>query len=136
MNSGFIVRAFAWRLCRIALGFADAAAAQDPPVIAAADRGKAVDRGSLHTEGRIVLFAPAGSALKPDPQFSDLQSGLRHSRPARARLSPQRRPLRANFVFSQCEPACDPYRGDMPGGSYRAARLWARGVFDVPTRSA
>jgi molybdate transport system substrate-binding protein len=41
-----------------------------------ADAGKTVDRGALYAEGRIVLFAPNGSALKPDNRFSDLRAAL------------------------------------------------------------
>jgi ABC-type molybdate transport system substrate-binding protein len=39
-----------------------------------------VDRGTLYAEGRIVLFAPTGSALKPDAQFSDLRAALADGR--------------------------------------------------------
>jgi molybdate transport system substrate-binding protein len=45
-----------------------------------ADSGKTVDRGALYAEGRIVLFAPIGSALKPDAQFSDLRAALADGR--------------------------------------------------------
>ena len=38
--------------------------------------GKAVDRGMLYAEGRIVLFAPLGSPLKADAEFSGLRAAL------------------------------------------------------------
>jgi molybdate transport system substrate-binding protein len=41
-----------------------------------AEAGKTVDRGALYAEGRIVLFAPHGSPLKPDPAFAGLRSAL------------------------------------------------------------
>jgi molybdate transport system substrate-binding protein len=41
-----------------------------------AEAGKAVDRGVLYAEGRIVLFAPHGSPLKPDADFSGLRAAL------------------------------------------------------------
>ncbi len=45
-----------------------------------ADAGKTVDRGALYAEGRIVLFAPNGSPLKPDAQFADLRAALADGR--------------------------------------------------------
>jgi len=45
-----------------------------------ADAGKTLDRGVLYAEGRIVLFAPKGSALKPDPQFANLRAALADGR--------------------------------------------------------
>ena len=41
-----------------------------------ADAGRTLDRGTLYAEGRIVLFAPKGSALKPDSSFKDLRAAL------------------------------------------------------------
>lgn len=41
-----------------------------------ADAGKAIDRGTLYAEGRIVLFAPRASTLRPDPEFSGLRAAL------------------------------------------------------------
>jgi molybdate transport system substrate-binding protein len=41
-----------------------------------ADAGKTIDRGTLYAEGRIVLFAPKGSSLKPDAGFNDLRAAL------------------------------------------------------------
>lgn len=41
-----------------------------------AEAEKAADRGVLYAEGRIVLFAPHGSPLKPDADFSDLRAAL------------------------------------------------------------
>lgn len=45
-----------------------------------ADGGKTLDRGVLYAEGRIVLFAPTGSSLKPDAGFSDLKAALADGR--------------------------------------------------------
>jgi molybdate transport system substrate-binding protein len=45
-----------------------------------ADMGKTLDRGALYAEGRIVLFAPQGSALVPDEQFADLRAALEEGR--------------------------------------------------------
>jgi molybdate transport system substrate-binding protein len=45
-----------------------------------ADAGKTVDRGTLYAEGRIVLFAPSGSPLKPDAAFKDLRAALTDGR--------------------------------------------------------
>ena len=45
-----------------------------------ADGGTTADRGALYAEGRIVLFAPKGSALKPDAQFSDLRAAIADGR--------------------------------------------------------
>ena len=41
-----------------------------------AEAGKTADRGTLYAEGRIVLFAPHGSPLKPDGQFAGLRDAL------------------------------------------------------------
>jgi len=45
-----------------------------------ADAGKTVDRGTLYAEGRIVLFAPKSSSLKPDGGFADLRAALKEGR--------------------------------------------------------
>jgi len=45
-----------------------------------ADAGKTLDRGALYAQGRVVLFAPHGSSLKPDAQFSDLKAAIGDSR--------------------------------------------------------
>ena len=45
-----------------------------------ADAGKTADRGALYAEGRIVLFAPKGSALKVDAGFADLRAALADGR--------------------------------------------------------
>ena len=45
-----------------------------------ADAGRTLDRGTLYAEGRIVLFAPKGSTLKPDAQFADLRAALSEGR--------------------------------------------------------
>lgn len=45
-----------------------------------ADAGKTTDRGALYAEGRIVLFAPRGSSLKPDAGFNDLRAALADGR--------------------------------------------------------
>ena len=41
-----------------------------------ADQNLTVDRGALYAIGRIVLFAPRGSALQPDAQLVDLRRAL------------------------------------------------------------
>ena len=41
-----------------------------------ADAGRTEDRGQLYATGRIVLFAPHGSALKVDPQLAGLKAAL------------------------------------------------------------
>jgi molybdate transport system substrate-binding protein len=45
-----------------------------------ADAGKTLDRGTLYAQGRVVLFAPHGSSLKPDAQFADLKAALSDGR--------------------------------------------------------
>jgi molybdate transport system substrate-binding protein len=45
-----------------------------------ADMGKTLDRGVLYAVGRIVLFAPNGSSLKADANFSDLRAALADGR--------------------------------------------------------
>jgi molybdate transport system substrate-binding protein len=45
-----------------------------------ADAGKTLDRGTLYAEGRIVLFAPKGSPLEPDPAFDGLRAALKEGR--------------------------------------------------------
>ncbi len=49
-------------------------------VLRLADAGKTADRGTLYAEGRIVLFAPKGSSLAPDANFSDLRAALKDGR--------------------------------------------------------
>lgn len=49
-------------------------------VFTLADAGKTLDRGSLYAEGRVVLFAPLGSPLKPDDTFTDLKAALSDGR--------------------------------------------------------
>ena len=45
-----------------------------------ADAGKTIDRGTLYAQGRIVLFAPKGSPLEPDPAFDGLRAALKDGR--------------------------------------------------------
>lgn len=45
-----------------------------------ADKGFALDRGALYAIGRIVLFAPHGSALKADAELKDLAAALTDGR--------------------------------------------------------
>jgi molybdate transport system substrate-binding protein len=45
-----------------------------------ADAGKTSNRGELYAEGRIVLFAPKGSSLRPDANFNDLRAALADGR--------------------------------------------------------
>jgi molybdate transport system substrate-binding protein len=51
-------------------------AADEGFVFKLADAGRTLDRGTLYAEGRIVLFAPNGSALKPDAGFKNLRVAL------------------------------------------------------------
>lgn len=54
--------------------------ADEALVFKLADAGKTLDRGSLYAEGRVVLFAPTGSTLKPDADFADLKAALADGR--------------------------------------------------------
>jgi len=45
-----------------------------------AEDGLANDKGTLYAVGRIVLFAPKGSALKPDDKLADLALALKDGR--------------------------------------------------------
>lgn len=45
-----------------------------------ADAGIALDRGALYAIGRIVLFVPNGSPLKPDAEFNDLKAAIADGR--------------------------------------------------------
>lgn len=45
-----------------------------------ADEGKTLDRGTLYAEGRVVLFVPHGSPLKPDDTFANLKAALADGR--------------------------------------------------------
>jgi len=45
-----------------------------------ANQGLTLDRGALYAIGRIVLFAPHGSPLKPDAEFKDLKAALSDGR--------------------------------------------------------
>ncbi len=45
-----------------------------------AERGLTLDRGVLYAMGRIVLFAPHGSPLKPDAELKDLKAALADGR--------------------------------------------------------
>lgn len=54
--------------------------ADESYVFQLADAGKTADRGVLYAEGRIVLFAPKGSAVKADAEFTDLRAALADGR--------------------------------------------------------
>ena len=54
--------------------------ADESYVFQLADAGKTADRGVLYAEGRIVLFAPKGSAVKVDAGFADLRAALADGR--------------------------------------------------------
>lgn len=41
-----------------------------------AEQGKAVDDGTLYAVGRLVVFAPTGSAVKPDADLTDLAAAV------------------------------------------------------------
>ena len=45
-----------------------------------AAQGLTVDAGQLYGKGRLVLFAPTGSALKPDAALNDLRMALKDGR--------------------------------------------------------
>ena len=45
-----------------------------------ADHGLALDRGALYATGRIVLFTPKGSPVRPDAGFADLRQALADGR--------------------------------------------------------
>ena len=58
-----------------------------------AEAGKTADRGALYAEGRIVLFAPHGSPLTPDPTLRNLREALAAGRVQRfAIASPEHAP--------------------------------------------
>jgi molybdate transport system substrate-binding protein len=44
------------------------------------EAGRTVDQGALYAIGRIVLFAPKGSALKPDAGMADLRAAIADGR--------------------------------------------------------
>jgi molybdate transport system substrate-binding protein len=44
------------------------------------ERGKTMDSGKLYARGRIVLFVPAGSAIRADSDLEDLASALTDGR--------------------------------------------------------
>lgn len=48
-----------------------------------ADMNRTLDRGALYAIGRIVLFAPKGSRLQPDAQFTDLRQAAADGRISR-----------------------------------------------------
>ena len=50
--------------------------ADEDYVLALHREGRTVDTGALYAVGRIVLFAPAGSTLKPDAAMKDLARSL------------------------------------------------------------
>ncbi len=54
--------------------------ADESLVFKLADQGLTRDRGALYAIGRIVLFAPHGSPLKPDAEFKDLKAALADGR--------------------------------------------------------
>ena len=45
-----------------------------------ADQGLTLDRGALYATGRIVLFTPKGSPVRPDDRFADLRQALADGR--------------------------------------------------------
>jgi molybdate transport system substrate-binding protein len=73
-----------------------------------ADRGLTTDRGALYAIGRLVLFAPAGSALRPDEDMKDLRAALADGRLRR---------------FAIANPAHAPY-GRAARAALRHAGLW------------
>jgi len=82
-------------------------------VFALADAGKTLDRGELYAVGRIVLFAPNGSPLKPDEKFADLRDAVKDGRLQKfAIANPQHAPygraaeqaLRKQGLWAEIEP--------------------------------
>ena len=57
--------------------------ADESYVFQLAEQGLTPDRGQLYAIGRIVLFAPNGSPLKPDAQLTDLRAAASDGRIAR-----------------------------------------------------
>ncbi|HTT37361.1 MAG TPA: molybdate ABC transporter substrate-binding protein [Burkholderiales bacterium] len=49
-------------------------------VFAVAKEGRTLDEGTLYAIGRIVIFVPNGSPLKPDPELRDLAAGIADGR--------------------------------------------------------
>jgi len=49
-------------------------------VFAVAREGHTLDEGTLYAVGRIVIFVPNGSPLKPDPALRDLAAGIADGR--------------------------------------------------------
>lgn len=54
--------------------------ADEDLVFALAREGRTQDAGVLYAIGRIVLFAPTGSPLKPDPEMKDLAAAIADGR--------------------------------------------------------
>lgn len=54
--------------------------ADEDYVFKLAEQGLTPDRGALYAVGRIVLFAPRDSALRPDPAMDDLRRALADGR--------------------------------------------------------
>lgn len=79
-------------------------------VFALAEAGRTLDRGELYAVGRIVLFAPHGSPLKPDAGLDDLAAAVADGRIAR---------------FAIANPEHAPY------GRAAEQALRARGVWDA-----
>jgi len=52
-----------------------------------ADQGLTLDRGALYATGRIVLFAPKGSPVRPDARFDDLRQALGDGRLAKLAIA-------------------------------------------------
>ncbi|MEO8543856.1 MAG: molybdate ABC transporter substrate-binding protein [Betaproteobacteria bacterium] len=57
--------------------------ADEAYVFQLAAQNRTLDRGVLYASGRIVLFVPLGSTLKPDAQLADLRVALADGRIAR-----------------------------------------------------
>jgi molybdate transport system substrate-binding protein len=78
-----------------------------------ADEGLVRGRGELYAIGRLVLFAPHGSALKVDPALSDLRAALadgrlRHLAIANPAHAPYGRAARAALQHAGLWPAIEP----------------------------
>lgn len=78
-----------------------------------ADKGLTRDRGTLYAIGRVVLFAPHGSALKVDGELKDLKAALgdgriQHFAIANPEHAPYGRAARASLEYAGLWMAIEP----------------------------
>jgi molybdate transport system substrate-binding protein len=82
--------------------------ADEELVFGLAEKGLTLDRGSMYAIGRIVVFAPRGSPLKPDGQLAGLRTALARKQITR---------------FAIANPEHAPY-GRAAEQALRHAKLW------------